>query len=102
MSADTFRVEVAYARPDQQWLVPLDVPAGTTAIEAIRRSGLLALCPEIDLDTQKIGIFERACPPDTLLRANDRVVIYRSLIADPKEVRRQRANLTRRKPRGRA
>jgi len=102
MSDLTLSVEVAYARSDKQWLIPLSVPVGTTAIEAVQRCGVLTQCPEIDLNTQKIGLFERLCSHDTLLRDGDRVVIYRDLTADPKVVRRERAALTKRKPRGRA
>ncbi|GAA5785060.1 RnfH family protein [Chitiniphilus shinanonensis] len=83
-------VEVVYALPGTQRLVALRLPAGSTALDAIRASGLLEAFPEIDPATQAIGIFARACKPDTVLRDGDRVEIYRPLIADPKEVRRQR------------
>ena len=102
MSDAVVSVEIAYARPEKQWLIALDVPTGTTAIEALHLSGILAQCPELDPAALKIGLFERACASDTVLRAGDRVVIYRGLIADPKVVRRERAALTKRKPRGRA
>jgi hypothetical protein len=59
--------------------------------EAIERSGLLAEFPEIDLANNKLGIWNKLAKPDALLRDKDRVEIYRPLIADPKEVRRQRA-----------
>lgn len=84
-------VEVAYALPTQQVIMPITVVSGTTAGAAIEASGILAKFPEIDLNTNKIGIFGKLCKPDTLLRHLDRVEIYRPLIADPKEVRRQRA-----------
>lgn len=84
-------VEVAYARPDSQKIIRLTMPLGTTAIEAVRRSGIVEYYPEIDLDQLKLGIFSKAIKPDTALRARDRVEIYRALIADPKAVRRQRA-----------
>lgn len=85
------RVEVAYALPDEQLILPLDVPAGTTADEAIRRSGILERFPAIDLTSAAIGIFGKATRLDTVLRDKDRVEIYRPLLADPKEVRKQRA-----------
>ncbi|WP_035051575.1 RnfH family protein [Andreprevotia chitinilytica] len=90
VTPDEITVEVVYATPAQQKLVQLRLPAGTTASEAIHRSGLLALFPEIDLTRNKIGIFSRAVKPDAVLRDQDRVEIYRPLIADPKEVRQRR------------
>lgn len=88
--AERFKVEVVYASPRAQRLVALQVEAGCTAEAAIRRSGLLEEFPEIDLAVNKVGIFSRACKLDAVLRAGDRVEIYRPLIADPKEVRRRR------------
>ncbi|HEX7048013.1 MAG TPA: RnfH family protein [Gammaproteobacteria bacterium] len=84
-------VEVAYALPDRQVLIPLTVPAGTTAIEAIRRSGISEQFPGIDLSNGRIGVFGRLCPSERVLEAGDRVEIYRPLVADPKEVRRRLA-----------
>ena len=88
---DPILVEVTYALPDRQKLIVVKLAAGSTAEEAIRRSGILNEFPEIDLATNKIGIFSKACKLDTPVRNQDRVEIYRPLIADPKEVRRQRA-----------
>ncbi len=85
-------VEVAYAKPDVQVIIPLQVKPGTQLIEAIRLSGILEQFPEIDLDNSKVGIFSKISSPDTVLREKDRVEIYRSLIADPKESRRKRAD----------
>lgn len=84
-------VEVAYALPDNQLIVPIMVENGTTAEKAIYASGIIKKFPEIDLNVNKIGIFGKATRLDTVLRHLDRVEIYRSLIADPKEVRKQRA-----------
>lgn len=84
-------VEVAYARPDMQVIIPLQVEPGTTLIDAIRLSGILEQFPEIDPEQNKLGIFSKLCKPDTVLREKDRVEIYRPLIADPKESRRKRA-----------
>lgn len=91
MSAELLPVEVAYARSDEQVILNLSVEPGTTARQAIEQSGILERFPEIDLDQNKFGIFGKLTKPDTVLRAKDRVEIYRPLIADPKEVRRQRA-----------
>ena len=84
-------VEVVYALPGNQLLVELSVVPGTTAREAIARSGILARFPQIDPDRQRIGIFGRVVKADAVLQAGDRVEIYRPLIADPKEARRRRA-----------
>jgi putative ubiquitin-RnfH superfamily antitoxin RatB of RatAB toxin-antitoxin module len=84
-------VEVAYARPDQQVIIPVKLSEGMTAKIAIEQSGILEKYPEIDLSVNKIGLFGKLNPLETLLRHLDRVEIYRPLIADPKEVRRQRA-----------
>lgn len=92
------RVEVAYARPDRQRIVPLVVPAGTTVDSALRQSEIDRDFPEIDLDNAKVGIFGKITRRDTVLRPRDRIEIYRPLIADPKEVRRQRAARSRNKP----
>lgn len=87
----TIPVEVAYALPERQVLIPLAVPRHSTVAEVIRRSGLLEQYPEIDLAVQKVGIFGRLCPLDREMEAGDRAEIYRPLIADPKEVRRRLA-----------
>lgn len=88
---DSIHVEVAYALPQKQAIVPLQVPAGTTAIEAIHRSGLERQFEDIDADNAKLGIFGKVISPQQALRDGDRVEIYRPLIADPKEVRKARA-----------
>ncbi|MDZ7753722.1 MAG: RnfH family protein [Gammaproteobacteria bacterium] len=98
--ADTITVEVAYALPEQQWLLELQVPEGTTARQAVESSGLLEACPDLDLDNSRLGIFGKASKPDQVLRARDRVEIYRPLIADPKEVRRLRAKEGKRMKKG--
>ncbi len=84
-------VEVAYARPDQQVIISLDVPEGTSVEDAIRLSGITDRFPEIDLSRNKVGVFGKLSKLTAPLRAKDRVEIYRPLIADPKEIRRQRA-----------
>lgn len=91
MSSESIRVEVVYALPDRQEVVSLTLPAGATVQEAIERSGLLTKYPEINLAKNKLGVFAKLSKPDTALRDRDRVEIYRPLIADPKAVRKQRA-----------
>jgi putative ubiquitin-RnfH superfamily antitoxin RatB of RatAB toxin-antitoxin module len=90
-SVELLKVEVAYALPDEQHIFALEVPPGTTAEQAIQRSGVLERFPDLDLATRKIGIFGKLNKPDYVLRPGDRVEIYRPLIADPKAVRKQRA-----------
>jgi putative ubiquitin-RnfH superfamily antitoxin RatB of RatAB toxin-antitoxin module len=88
------RIEIAYAKPEQQRLLTLDVPAETTVQAAIERSGIIAEFPEIDLNSNRIGIFSKPCKLDHLLQAGDRIEIYRPLIADPREARKSRAAKT--------
>ncbi|MEX1031914.1 MAG: RnfH family protein [Cellvibrionaceae bacterium] len=95
---EKIEVEVAFARPDKQKIITLTVAAGTTALEAAAASGITQEFPEIDLATAKLGLFGKhfgtkgVKPADQyVLREHDRVEIYRPLIADPKEVRRRRA-----------
>jgi len=87
----SIRVEVVLAMPERQEFVELEVPAGTTVAEVIARSGLPEMFEGFELDLEKVGIFGQKTSPDQVLRDADRVEIYRPLIADPKEVRRQRA-----------
>ncbi|MHB1676983.1 MAG: RnfH family protein [Sulfuriferula sp.] len=85
------KIEVAYAKPEAQMILTLYGEEGMTALQAIEASGMLQKFPEIDLKQNKIGIFGKLVKPDTVLRDKDRVEIYRKLLADPKEIRRQRA-----------
>lgn len=85
------KVEVAYAKPDTQIILSVDVPENATAETAIMASGILERFPEIDMTKNKIGIFSQVCSIDQPIRPGDRVEIYRPLIADPKEARRARA-----------
>ena len=91
VNSEEILVEVAYALPDQQVILPVKLSIGATAETAIQQSGVLAKFPEINLAENKIGLFGKLTQLDTMLRDKDRVEIYRPLIADPKEVRRQRA-----------
>ena len=84
-------VEVAYALPDKQSLISLEVEEGTTIKEAIEASGVLDTYDQIDLTRDKVGIFSKFATLDTVLREKDRIEIYRPLIADPKKVRKERA-----------
>ena len=84
-------IEVAYALPKKQLIIPIKVKQGVTAQEAIQLSGITKKFPEINLETNQIGIFGKLTQRNHVLRERDRVEIYRPLIADPKEIRRQRA-----------
>jgi len=90
-TSETIRVEVVYALPEKQEVVPLTLPAGSTLQQAVIASGLAEKYPAIDFAAGKFGIYSKLAKPDTALRDRDRVEIYRPLIADPKEVRKQRA-----------
>jgi putative ubiquitin-RnfH superfamily antitoxin RatB of RatAB toxin-antitoxin module len=87
----SYTIEVAYATPEQQMLIALNLPEGSTVEAAINASGLLARFPEISLSTNAVGIFGKVCELNQVLKAGDRVEIYRPLVHDPKEARRQRA-----------
>jgi putative ubiquitin-RnfH superfamily antitoxin RatB of RatAB toxin-antitoxin module len=89
--SEMIHVEVAYATPETQVIIPLDVSMGTTLEEAIQQSGVLKQFPEIDLEVNKVGVFGKLGKLSQSLREKDRVEIYRKLIADPKEVRKKRA-----------
>ncbi len=84
-------VEVAYAEPDRQRVLGIDIAAGSTLEQAIRASGILTEFPGIDLATHKVGVFGTVCSLQQPLQQGDRVEIYRSLLMDPREHRRQRA-----------
>jgi Uncharacterized protein conserved in bacteria len=84
-------IEVIYATPEQQVLIELTVKSGTTIEQAIQQSGVLAEHQDIDLSENKVGIFSQVKPLDYVLKENDRIEIYRPLIADPKAKRREKA-----------
>jgi uncharacterized protein len=90
--AEAIHVEVIYALPGRHELVHLTLHEGATVHQALEASGLLQKYPEIDPGkANKLGVFAKLVKPDTPLRDRDRVEIYRPLIADPKDVRRKRA-----------
>lgn len=93
-------VEVAYARAEEQVIIPVEVPEGASLREAIQSSGILERFPEIDLEHNDVGVFGKASKLDVALRARDRVEIYRALIADPKAVRKERAAAGKRMKKG--
>jgi putative ubiquitin-RnfH superfamily antitoxin RatB of RatAB toxin-antitoxin module len=84
-------VEVAYAKPGEQRIFRLQADSGCTVQQAIELSNVLEHFPEIDLAQAKVGIFGKLAKLDAILHQDDRVEIYRPLIADPKEARKKRA-----------
>lgn len=90
-SRDRILVQVCYAAPDRQILRYVEVASGTTLHQAIVHSAILVEVPEIDLSCCKVGIYGKVKTLDTVLRTQDRIEIYRPLIADPMASRRRRA-----------
>lgn len=82
-------VSIAYAEPTQQFWVELELPEGATLADAVAKSGVLERFPEIDLETQKVGVFGKAAKLNTPLGEGDRVEIYRPITADPATVPRR-------------
>lgn len=101
------RLAVCYARPGSGagsgpgsapgsvFLKEVEVPAGTSILQAIAASGLVRACPEVDPNTMRVGIFGKLKTLDTVVREGDRVEVYRPLTADPKQARRKRVQKTR-------
>ena len=83
------QIGIAYSENVQQIWLTIEVPDDATVNDAIERSGVLGMFPNIDLTTQKVGIFGRIVKPDTALRAGDRVEIYRPITCDPQTVARR-------------
>ncbi|MBD2781352.1 RnfH family protein [Xenorhabdus sp. 42] len=91
VSESEINIEIVYALPERQYLYNVKLPRGSTIEQAIESSGLLALRDDIDLTKNKVGIYSRPAKLTDTLEEGDRVEIYRPLIADPKEMRRKRA-----------
>ena len=85
---ENLKVEVAYGEPGRQALLEVEVPEGTTVAQAIERSGIREQFPGLEIDPGRVGIFSRKVGMDQVLKAGDRVEIYRPLLIDPKEARR--------------
>lgn len=93
MSSDSsmIHVEVVYALPDEQRVLTQTIDKSLTVEQIIVQSGVLEMYPEIDLSSNKVGVFSRNVKLDATVQDNDRIEIYRPLLADPKEIRRKRA-----------
>jgi putative ubiquitin-RnfH superfamily antitoxin RatB of RatAB toxin-antitoxin module len=83
------KVGVVYAVPTRQSWLTIDVAEGTTVKQAIEKSGILHQFPEIDLETQKVGVFGKATALDAVVEEGARIEIYRPITADPKTVKRR-------------
>ncbi len=99
-NADSISIEVAYAKPEEQLILKLDVAPDTTLQQAIEQSGILERFPEIDPGKLQAGIFGKLKKLTGTLQQGDRVEIYRPLIADPKQVRKERAAAGKRMKKG--
>ncbi|RUO21253.1 RnfH family protein [Aliidiomarina iranensis] len=91
MSETLISIEVAFATPEKQKIIALSVARGCTVAQAIEQSGINRFFPEIDLSQHAVGIWSKTCKLSDTPRMGDRIEIYRPLIADPKEIRRRRA-----------
>jgi putative ubiquitin-RnfH superfamily antitoxin RatB of RatAB toxin-antitoxin module len=91
MTTELISIEVAYALPDKQEILALNVDVDCTVEQAIIESGICHFFDDIDLKVNKVGIWSRAVKLADTLNEGDRIEIYRPLIADPKEVRKRRA-----------
>ncbi len=91
MKVKKMGVEVAYATRKEQLIISVQVDVDSTVETVIVASGILERFPDIDLSNNKVGVFGKACKLDRVLRAGDRIEIYRPLIADPKKMRKERA-----------
>lgn len=91
MPDDKTYIEIAYATPHKQIILEMEVDPATSPREAVIQSDIDDYFPEIDKQNCDIGIFGKVVKPDHVLESGDRIEIYRPLIADPKQVRKQRA-----------
>ena len=93
MTGDMIKVEVAYALPERQLIIPVQVKKGTSMFDAAVQSGIAGKFEDLDLESAPMGVFGKAerKPKERVLEEGERVEIYRQLIADPKEVRKKRA-----------
>lgn len=100
MAEERMACEVAYARPERQFVYSVTLPPGATARDALLealRLGLRQSCPEVMEDTAVLGVFGKVVTPDHRLGKGDRVEIYRPLTADPRVARRAKVKAARRR-----
>ncbi|MBW9256456.1 MAG: RnfH family protein [Candidatus Thiodiazotropha sp. (ex. Lucinisca nassula)] len=82
-------IGVAYADKFKQLWLKLEIPDGSTVMQAIEKSGLLEQFPEIDLTRQKVGIFGKIAKLDAVVEEGSRIEVYREITADPELVERR-------------
>ena len=87
----SLNVEIVYAMPEKQTLLSFEVEEGTTLDQAIGLSGIQTHYPDLDFSEMKVGLFGKLTPRTHVMREKDRIELYRPLLADPKEIRKQRA-----------
>ena len=92
MANEKLTIEVAYALPNKQQIVTVEVEEGTCVLDVVKQSSISKAFPEIDVDNVKMGIFGKSVKPVQVVKAGDRIEVYRPLIADPKASRRARAD----------
>jgi len=97
IESNMIHVEVVYALPHEQRVFTQTIDKNLTVEEIILHSGILEVYPEIDLKKNKVGIFSRNVKLNATVRDQDRIEIYRPLLADPKEIRRKRAEQAKQK-----
>lgn len=93
-------IEVAAALPDQQWLIGVQVEAGTTVGEALQQINMAERFVGFEVDLSRLGIFGQRCTVDRILQSGDRIELYRPLHADPKTIRRELAKLEKKRKAG--
>lgn len=85
------KITIAYAVPGRQVLMSHNIPEGATIQSAIESSGILEQLPQVDLNKNKVGIFSKVKPLDTVLSPGDRVEIYFPVTIDPKSIPKRKA-----------
>lgn len=91
MAEPLIAVEVVYLDAEQQWFQAVRVAEGSSVMDAVTASGAAAVVPGGQVDPERLGIFSRRVPSDQIVKAGDRIEIYRPLLLDPMEARRRRA-----------
>jgi putative ubiquitin-RnfH superfamily antitoxin RatB of RatAB toxin-antitoxin module len=90
----SLNLEIVYLSSNRQFIIPLNLPAPCVIQQAITLSGILTLCPEIDLSKHKVGIYSKTVSLEQIIQDHDRIEIYRPLQIDPKQARLVRAKAT--------
>jgi hypothetical protein len=97
MGRPEVRVTVVYCAPGCEDVSAVTLAAGSTVADAIATSGVLGRRPEIAAAAPDVGVWGRSRSLAEAVEDGDRVEIYRPLTIDPKEARRVRAEVRRRR-----